>query len=137
VQTCALPICAGLRRGDLPMTATFRSSLVLVGLLAFAAPASAQWTRVTEVTPFDVFSVWANGDTLVAGADTVVFVSTDAGATWRRSAKVGPGVTEIRQVRERNRRIFAGTFGQGVFVSDDLGATWTGFHPWLGGGVVH
>lgn len=109
---------------------------VALGLFALASPASAQWTRVTEVTPFDVHSLWVVGDTIAAGADTAVFVSTDAGATWRLSAKVGPGVTEIRAVRVRNGRIYAGTFGQGVFVSDDLGQTWLGFSQGLVGGFA-
>jgi len=109
---------------------------VALGLFALALPASAQWTRVTEVTPFDVHSVWVTGDTIAAGADTAVFVSTDAGATWRLSAEVGPGVTEIGAVRVRNGRIYAGTFGQGVFVSNDLGQTWLGFSQGLVGGFA-
>jgi hypothetical protein len=101
-----------------------------------AAPAAAQWTRIPDVPASDVFSVWASGDTIAAGADTAVYVSTNGGATWKRSAKVAPGVNTINAVWVRNRRLYAGTFGQGVFVSDDLGSTWLGFNQGLVGGFA-
>ena len=37
----------------------------------------------------------------------------------------------------RNGRIYAGTSGQGVFVSDDLGSTWLGFNQGLVGGIFN
>ena len=119
------------------MVAAIRSSVVLVGLLVVAGPALAQWTRVPDVPASDVFSVWANGDTIAAGADTAVYVSTDAGTTWKRSSKVAPGVNTINGVWVRNGRLYAGTFGQGVFVSDNLGTTWTGFNQGLVGGFAN
>ena len=116
------------------MIATLRSFIVVLGLLVVAGPAAAQWTRVPALPAADVFSVWANGDTVAAGADTAVYVSTDAGVTWKRSARIAAGVTETRAVWVRNHRLYAGTLGQGVFVSDDLGATWLGFNQGLVGG---
>lgn len=119
------------------MIATLRSCVVLFALLVAAGPAAAQWTRVPDVPASDVFTVWANGDTIAAGADTAVYVSTNAGATWRRSVKVAAGVTTVKTVWIRNGRLYAGTFGQGVFVSDDLGATWLGFSQGLVGGIAN
>jgi len=113
-------------------------SAALVALSLFdAVPAWAQWSRVLDVPASDIFSVYANGDTLAAGADTAVYVSTNAGATWKRSARVAAGVTEIHAVWVRNGRIYAGTFGQGVFVSDDLGDTWLDFNQGLVGGTFN
>ena len=119
------------------MIAILRSCIVLLGLLVVADPAAAQWARVPDVPASDVFSVWANGDTIAAGADTAVYVSTDAGATWKGSSKVAPGVNTINGVWVRNGRLYAGTFGQGVFVSDDLGTTWLGFNQGLVGGFAN
>jgi hypothetical protein len=119
------------------MIAIRRFSLVLFGLLVAAGPAAAQWTRIPDVSASDVFSVWANGDTIAAGADTAVYVSTDAGTTWKRSSKVAPGVSTINGVWVRNGRLYAGTFGQGVLVSDDLGTTWLGFNQGLVGGFAN
>jgi len=108
-----------------------------LGLLAVAAPASAQWTRVTDIPGTPIFSVWTNGDTIAAGADTAVYVSTNAGASWSRSAKPVAGVASIQAVWIRNGRLYAGTFGQGAHVSDDLGATWSAFNQGLVGGIAN
>ncbi|HEY6572423.1 MAG TPA: T9SS type A sorting domain-containing protein [Candidatus Eisenbacteria bacterium] len=108
--------------------------LMIGGVVLHAAPASAQWSRVAEIPAARVPSVWANGDTIAAGVDTVVYVSTNAGATWRRSAKPATGVTSIQAVQVLNGRLYAGTSKQGVQVSDDLGSTWSSFNQGLVGG---
>src|SRR5512132_4214797 len=73
------------RRGVLKVAImpAVRACLLLM-LLTAASPAAAQWTRVTALPASDIFSVWAGGDTVTAGADTAAYVSTDAGATWKR-----------------------------------------------------
>jgi len=110
--------------------------LFAFGLCAgLAAPASAQWIRVGALPARDVFSVRTRVDTIVAGVDTAVFVSTNAGATWQRSAKPVAGVSVITAVFLLNHRLYAGTFGQGAFVSDNLGATWQAFNQGLVGGA--
>src|SRR4029453_8164 len=111
-----------------------RSSVILFGLIV-AGPAAAQWSRVVALPQSDIFSVWSNGDTIVAGADTAVYVSTNGGAIWKRSAKLASGVNSIRAALVHNGRLYAGTFGQGVFVSNDLGTSWLGFSQGLGGGI--
>ena len=120
------------------MAATLRSTVLALVLAAVTAaePAFAQWTRVAEIPATTIFSVWANGDTIAAGADTVAYISTDAGTTWRQSGKPALDVTTIDAVRMRNGRLYAGTLGQGVFVSDDLGATWLDFNEGLVGGFA-
>src|SRR5215472_8447754 len=110
--------------------------LLVCGLLAgVAAPASAQWIRVGALPARDVFCVRSKADTIAAGVDTALFVSTDAGATWRRSSKPVAGISEVVAVWILNHRLYVGTFGQGVFVSDDLGATWQAFSQGLVGGA--
>lgn len=113
-----------------------RFTAVALGLLTVAAPASAQWIQVPEIPTIELSSLWANGDTIAAGADTAVYVSTNAGATWSRSAQPVAGVTSIQAVWVRNGRLYAGTFGQGVHVSDDLGTTWSPFNQGLVGGFL-
>jgi len=109
---------------------------LILGALAGPGPAAAQWSRVLEIPVTEMFTVWANGDTIAAGADSVVFVSTDAGLSWVVSTRPVPGVTSIQAVRIRDGRLYAGTFGQGVHVSDDLGATWHAFNEGLVGGIL-
>jgi hypothetical protein len=116
---------------------SFLGGGLVVALLAMAAPATAQWTQVAPVQTTQMFSVWANGDTLAAGADTAVYVSTNSGATWTRSVKPVAGVGAIDALWVRNGRLYAGTFGQGVYFSDDLGSSWTAFNEGLVGGVLN
>src|SRR5262245_1635191 len=110
-----------------------------VVLAAFASPlpASAQWTRVPEIPVADVFNVWTNGDTIAASSDSTVFTSYNAGATWVTSAKVASGLFEVEAVRVHRGRLYAGTRNQGVFVSDDRGATWQSFNQGLVGGFAN
>src|SRR5262245_52221830 len=84
-------------------------AIALVAFVTLAGPASAQWMQVPGVTASDVFSVWSSGDTIVAGADSVAYISTNAGATWKRSMRVAAGVTSVRRVKIRNGRLYAGT----------------------------
>jgi hypothetical protein len=133
----ALPVRARYRQGTFVIRAILQIGVVVATVIASVPPAAAQWARVTGVPASDVFSVWANGDTIVAGASTSVYVSTDAGATWRPSSTPAAGVTSVQAVRIRDGRLYAGTFGQGVFVSDDLGDTWQAFNQGLVGGVLN
>jgi hypothetical protein len=113
-----------------------RRVLPLLFLAVFASPALAQWTQIPQALTDDVFSVWANGDTIVAGADTVTYVSTNAGGSWKKSVKVVAGAPAIEAVLLRNGRIYAGIIDKGVFVSDDLGDSWTAFNEGLTGGFL-
>lgn len=114
-----------------------KNLFLAAGLIAVSAasPAWAQWTRVNEVPVANIYSVWTDGDTVAAGSDSTAFVSLDAGATWIPTAKVASGVTMVQAVRVWKGRLYAGTRGQGVFVSSDLGATWQSFNQGLVGGV--
>jgi hypothetical protein len=104
-------------------------------MVALAASASAQWTRVEQVPIANIYDVWTNGDTITAASDSTAFVSTDAGATWTPTAKVAAGVILVEAVRLHDGRLYAGTYGQGVFVSNDMGASWQSFSQGLAGGV--
>ena len=111
------------------------SSVLILGVLA-ALPAHADWSPVPGAPATRVFSMSTTADTIVAGTDTSVFVSTDAGATWRHSRRPAAGVFAVTAVRMLGARLYAGTFGQGVFVSDDLGTTWQAFNQGLVGGFL-
>jgi hypothetical protein len=108
-----------------------------LALLAVASSAHAQWTRVEDVPITNIYSVWANGDTITATADSVVYVSTDGGASFKNSVPVAAGLTSVQAARMRNGRLYAGTFGQGVFVSDNLGDSWVAFNQGLTGGFLN
>ena len=119
------------------MPARVRFAVTVLVSLTVASAAQAQWAPVPQVPATTCFSVWAKGDTIAAGADTVAFVSTDAGVTWKQTRKVAAGVTSVEAVRVRDGRLYAGTYGQGVFVSDDLGESWLDYSQGLVGGIAN
>jgi photosystem II stability/assembly factor-like uncharacterized protein len=112
----------------------FAPFLLTLAALAVASPALAQWNPVNEIPANELFSMFANGDTVAAASDTAVYLSTDAGQTWKRSAKPVSGVNAIEALLVRHGRLYAGTFGQGVFVSDDRGMSWSAYSEGLSGG---
>ena len=103
--------------------------------ISLASPAAAQWTRIEAVPAVNLYEVWTHGDTIAAGSDSTAFVSFDAGASWIATAKVAAGVTQVQAVRVHDGRLYAGTRGQGVFVSTNMGASWQSFNQGLVGGV--
>ena len=109
--------------------------LPLIAALALATPAAAQWSRVEEIPATNVFCIDIQQDTIVAGANTAVFVSIDGGSTWRRSAPLAPAVAVVQAVLLHDGALYAGTLGQGAFVSHDLGASWSAFNQGLTGGL--
>ena len=116
------------------MIRRWAAAAAVLPLILFAGTAHAQWSRVDEVPSTQIFSLFSRADTIVAGADTSLFLSTDGGTSWAGSRKITAGVHAVTAVLYRNGRLYAGTFGQGVFVSDDLGATWQAFNQGLTGG---
>lgn len=106
--------------------------LITILALVLASPASAQWSRVTDVHSGNVFSIFATGDTLLAAADSVVFISTNGGTSWKESARVVTGAPVV-VARVHGNRIYAGVFKKGVFFSTNLGDTWNGFNQGLVG----
>src|SRR6185503_1005556 len=110
------------------------AGMISVGLGYTASAAAAEWGFVGALPAAPLASVWANGDTIIAGGTTVAYLSTDTGLSWKTTASPAPGVTAVQAVRVRNGRLYAGTFGQGVRVSDDLGTSWQDFNQGLVGG---
>ncbi len=111
-----------------------RAPLALALLLASASPAAAQWSRVTDLPATTMYAVRVVGDTITASGDSTVHVSTDGGVTWTHSAVVAPGVTSVQVTLVRDHRLYAATYGNGVFTSDDLGVSWQPYNTGLVGG---
>jgi hypothetical protein len=122
-----------MRRSDQEgIVKTLATSLTLALCLA-ASPAAAQWTRVDALPSGPVIAVRSLGDTIVAGTLTLVYVSTDAGASWHPSQPAAT-VAPIQSMLVRNGTLYVGTAGLGVFTSGNLGQTWQSFNEGLVGG---
>src|SRR5262245_41960053 len=122
------------------MNVKFGFAVLVLAWIALARTAAAQWTQVIEAPNLTFHSVWVNGDTIVAGAERTAYISTDAGAHWKGSAQVPEHVlgfpVEVR-ARMRNGLIYAATRSRGVFVSHDMGDTWSDFNQGLVGGFAN
>jgi hypothetical protein len=111
-------------------------ALLLTILATAATDAHAQWTRVDAIPNTNIYSVFTNGDTIAVGSDGNAFLSVNGGATWIPSAPIVPDTVAVQDVVVRNGKLYAGTFGKGVFVSSNLGASWQDFSQGLVGGFL-
>ena len=59
---------------------------------------------------------------LYAGLNTGFFASADGGRQWASSPAIGAGVLSVSAGAAG--RVYAGTFGQGVYTSSDRGTSW-------------
>ena len=62
------------------------------------------------------------GTKLFAATSAGIVSTTDYGATWSQVSLSGKNIITIKA---NNNKIFAGTWGDGIYISTDNGATWT------------
>ena len=110
---------------------------VVLALLVVAAPARAQWTRIDALPADNVFSLAARGDTIVAGLSDRVGRSVDGGTNWDEGANLPTTPLDLDAVRLEPGRLWAGTYGGGVFTSTSLGDAWQPFSQGLAGGLFN
>ena len=79
------------------------------------------WIQLDDgIAMGSVTSFAAHGSRLYAGNDNGVFVSIDKGNSWSPTSFNDP----VSTLTVNGDTIYAGTWGQGVFRSDDAGLTW-------------
>jgi hypothetical protein len=97
---------------------------IIILTFCIAVTAFGQWQRVTALPAQDCSSIALVNDTLYAGTDSSVYVSTDGGIVWNAMSPVSGGQEYIEAIAVFNDRIFAGTFLHGVYTSSNNGASW-------------
>jgi photosystem II stability/assembly factor-like uncharacterized protein len=99
-----------------------KSSLVLVSLLVFCAPAVAQWNVLSNVpSPQTSFGVITYRDGVLWAGSSDVYKSTDMGKTWTLSYQLGRNVYGMDFFDRNNGAVSS---DQGVFLTSDGGVTW-------------
>jgi len=92
----------------------------------------ANWTYTSTGIPTNaiLFSLWAEGNVMLAGAWEGIFRSTDQGASWSQVNGAPPYATAFV---DHGGAVWAAFAGQGVARSTDRGATWTSINGGLTG----
>lgn len=106
-------------------------------LMLVTATGNAQWTQVVGVPVMHIPSLLVRGNTICAATDSAVYTSTDGGRVWSRSATLPGSPWYIDALTVFDGKIFAGTGGNGVFVSSDNGGSWAALSQGLSGPGSH
>ncbi len=101
---------------------------LLVSII-FQTQLSAQWQKVEQINSQFVYSALFTGDDYFVGGDSL-YISRDKGLTWQ-SITVNGQAVEITALFKYGNRIFAGTYGNGVFISINNGISWQSYNSGL------
>jgi hypothetical protein len=117
-------------RGALQALRSASRIAFLPTLMAMALPSSAQWERIAALPASDTPSLLVHEGTLYAGTDSTVWRSDD-GADWQRGATLPDPGYFVDVLFHDGSTLFAGTGGNGLFVSPIDGITWQHFSQGL------
>jgi hypothetical protein len=99
------------------------ATLVIVLLFRMTSDISAQWVQGVGATN-TVYSFAISGSYIFAATAKGVTLSTDDGVSWTVAANTGLTNLILRPLAVSGTNLFAGTFGDGVFRSNDNGSNW-------------
>jgi photosystem II stability/assembly factor-like uncharacterized protein len=92
----------------------------------FSTQLFAQWNKIEEITSPFVYSALFDGDDFFVGGDSL-YISRDRGLTWQSTTLNGQTI-EITALFKYDNKIFAGTYGSGVFYSSNNGISWQNYN---------
>jgi len=101
---------------------------LLVSII-FQTQLSAQWHKVEQINSQFVYSALFTGDDYFVGGDSL-YISRDKGLTWQSTTLDGQAI-EVTALFKYGNRIFAGTYGNGVFISINNGISWQSYNSGL------
>ena len=98
-------------------------AVLVAGMIAGLKPTWAvnNWIQLDDGAAMEsVISLAAHGPRLYAGTDNGIFVSEDGGNSWSLTSFINP----VNTLTVDEDTVYAGTWVEGVFRSDDAGLTW-------------
>lgn len=99
-------------------------SLLFITIL-FSTQLFSQWNKIDEITSPFIYSALFDDNNIYVGGDSL-YISRDRGKTWHSSI-VSNQPVEITALFKLGEKIFAGTYGNGVYISSNDGTSWQSF----------
>lgn len=119
-------------RGAMDVLRSVSRIAFLPGFAAMALNSAAQWERIEALPASDTPSLLVHDGVLYAGTDSTVWRSPD-GVDWQRGATLPQPGFFVDALYHDGSTLFAGTGGNGLFVSPTNGITWQYFSQGLTG----
>ncbi|MEJ2193836.1 MAG: T9SS type A sorting domain-containing protein [Ignavibacteriaceae bacterium] len=94
-----------------------------------------QWEKVEAVRSSLIYSAIFDGNDIFVGGDSL-YRSEDGGISWEVFLPKGQAI-DITALYKFEDKIFAGTYGSGVYVSTNNGSTWQSFNIGLNGFALY
>ncbi len=119
-------------RGTVEVQRSVSRIAFVTALAGMTLPGSAQWERIEDLPAANTPSLLAHQGALYAGTDSTVWRSAD-GLDWQRGATLPQPGFFVDALYHDGTMLFAGTGGNGLFVSPTDGITWQHFSQGLTG----
>lgn len=119
-------------RGALQVLRSVSRSAFALACIALVPPARAQWARIEALPASDTPSLLVQEGMLYAGTDSTVWRSAD-GMVWERGATLPSPGYFVDALFHDGSTLFAGTGGDGLYVSPTEGSSWQSFSQGLTG----
>ena len=119
-------IYEGKAGGYINVAKVFKDRLFVIELykgIQYTSDLGMTWVNVTSemVTSHNAYSMEIMEDTLFIGGQGGLYRTTDLGLTWEN---VGFNHDQINEVKVNDKKIYLGTWSNGLQVSEDFGTTW-------------
>lgn len=84
----------------------------------------AQWEKLSNYNYGETGILFSVNDTILAGNENRIFISTNAGNNWIASNPISDEITFIPSAYKYGNLLFVGTYTHGVYYSKDNGVNW-------------
>ncbi|MFN7119473.1 MAG: T9SS type A sorting domain-containing protein [Saprospiraceae bacterium] len=111
--------------------------LALLLTIPLLSNGQSNWERVESLPATAMTDLIVKNDTLWTASENIVYVSYDGGTSWAYTGPVAPNVQEVYTLHAKSNTVYAGTLGQGIFVSQNDGFHWQAYNEGLAGNALH
>jgi photosystem II stability/assembly factor-like uncharacterized protein len=87
-----------------------------------------QWVQASGAEGRGVFAFVSYMSVIFAGTNNCLFLSTDGGSSWAATTLTD---NTIYALTAKGNDLIVGTFGEGILLSSDSGASWTSINTGL------